>query len=118
MDWRRTSTGSLLKRIPCRARALELPRLRFARRLSAAALLAIATLAAADPLSSGGLDERKLLEPERAFSFSARALDPSTIEARFAVAPGYYLYRDKFKLSVESAALKASPLLPPGKLKH
>ena len=39
--------------------------------------------------------EPKLLPPEQAFRLSARALDPATIEARFDVADGYYLYRDK-----------------------
>ncbi|NDP42524.1 MAG: hypothetical protein GZ089_07385 [Aromatoleum sp.] len=58
-----------------------------------------------------------LLEPERAFEFSARAMDDRTLEARFAIAKGYYLYRDKLKFSVEPVALAGSPRLPPGKLK-
>src|SRR5688572_15291956 len=33
--------------------------------------------------------EPQLLEPERAFSLSARGLDPKTIEARFTIAEGY-----------------------------
>ena len=59
-----------------------------------------------------------LLEPERAFSFSARPLDATTVEARFAIADGYYLYRDKLKLSLEPGALAAPPVLPPGKIKQ
>ncbi len=77
-------------------------------------LLFVALLAqpasAADP---------KLLPPEEAFRFSARALDANTIEARFAVADGYYLYRDKMRFAVtpDSAGL-AQPRLPAGKPKE
>ena len=61
----------------------------------------------------------KLLPPEQAFRFSARALDDRTIEARFAVADGYYLYREKlrFTASPESAAVRPVTL-PAGKLKE
>ena len=62
--------------------------------------------------------DQALLPPEQAFRFSARALDERTVEARFAVAEGYYLYRDKlgFVLAPESAT-GAAPVLPPGKIK-
>jgi thiol:disulfide interchange protein len=60
----------------------------------------------------------KLLEPERAFAFSVQAVDENTVEARFAIANGYYLYREKLKFSVEPVALAAAPVLPPGKMKH
>ena len=60
----------------------------------------------------------ELLPPERAFSFSARPLDAATVEARFAIANGYYLYRDKLKLRLEPGALAAPPVLPPGKFKQ
>ena len=51
----------------------------------------------------------ELLPPEQAFRFSARALDDRTLEARFTIADGYYLYRDKFKFAVtpDGAALGA-----------
>ena len=60
----------------------------------------------------------KLLEPERAFAFSVQAVDENTVEARFAIAKGYYLYRDKLKFSVEPVALAAAPSLPSGTMKH
>ena len=60
----------------------------------------------------------KLLEPERAFSLSVRPLDSTTVEARFAIARGYYLYRDKLKFSLEPGALAAPPVLPPGEVKE
>jgi thiol:disulfide interchange protein DsbD len=60
----------------------------------------------------------ELLPAEQAFRFSARALDDRTLEARFAIADGYYLYRDKLKFVVTpDAAVLAAPELPPGKVK-
>ncbi|HEX2542170.1 MAG TPA: protein-disulfide reductase DsbD [Caldimonas sp.] len=57
------------------------------------------------------------LEPEKAFKFSARALDPKTVEVSFAIAPGYYMYRDQFKFSASGAEL-GTPVLPAGKVKY
>jgi len=74
-----------------------------------------ALLGASAPAAAQG--QPKLLEPERAFAFSAQALDEKTIEARFAIADGYYLYRDKLKFSVEPPALATAGALPPGKVK-
>ena len=51
-----------------------------------------------------------LLEPEKAFRFSARALDPGTVEVRFQIADGYYLYRERFKFAAEGARLGAADL--------
>ena len=59
----------------------------------------------------------KLLEPERAFAFSVQALDEKTVEARFAIASGYYMYREKLKFSVDPASLATLPMLPSGKVK-
>jgi thiol:disulfide interchange protein DsbD len=59
----------------------------------------------------------KLLEPERAFAFSVQAVDDKTVEARFAIASGYYLYREKLKFAVEPAGLTGAPVLPAGKVK-
>jgi thiol:disulfide interchange protein DsbD len=59
----------------------------------------------------------KLLEPERAFAFSVQAIDEKTVEARFAIASGYYLYREKLKFAVEPVTLAGAPVLPPGKIK-
>ena len=60
----------------------------------------------------------ELLPAEQAFRFSARALDDRTLEARFSIADGYYLYRDKFKFMVTpDGAVLGAPELPPGKVK-
>jgi thioredoxin:protein disulfide reductase len=45
---------------------------------------------------------RELLPAERAFPFSARLLNRSTIEVSWRIAPGYYLYREKFSFSIGS----------------
>ena len=58
------------------------------------------------------------LPPEKAFRFSARALNPETIETRFTIADGYYLYRDRIHFTVEPATTALTvPPLPPGKVK-
>ena len=61
--------------------------------------------------------ERKLLPNERAFAFSARGVDERTVEARFVIAEGYYLYRDKLKFTVEPGRIGLAAL-PPGKVKE
>jgi thioredoxin:protein disulfide reductase len=75
------------------------------------------TLVAALPAISA-LAQIKLLEPERAFAFSVQAVDEKTVEARFAIASGYYLYREKLKFAVEPATLAGTPVLPAGKIKE
>lgn len=44
-------------------------------------------------VSAAGTDD--LLEPEKAFRISTRALDATTIEVSFAIAEGYYMYRER-----------------------
>jgi thiol:disulfide interchange protein DsbD len=52
----------------------------------------------------------ELLEPEKAFRFSARALDASSIEIRYLIADGYYLYRERFKFAADGARLGTAEL--------
>ena len=56
------------------------------------------------------------LEPETAFKFSARMLDPKTAEVTYKVADGYYMYRERFAFKAEGATL-GEPSIPPGKVK-
>jgi thiol:disulfide interchange protein DsbD len=74
--------------------------------LCAAAFLPLHTALAADDF----------LPPEQAFAFSARMADSSTIEVRYRVADGYYLYRDKFAFAADGASL-GSVEVPRGKVK-
>ena len=80
------------------------------------ALALVLVVAGAQAQGSEGLGA-KLLPPEQAFRLSVRALDASTLEARFDVADGYYLYRDKMRFSTDPVPAKGA-LLPPGKTKH
>ena len=65
------------------------------------------------PLAAKGQD---LLEPEKAFQFSARVLEDQAVEVHFAIAKGYYLYRERFKFAAEgNASIKlGAPELPRG----
>lgn len=61
--------------------------------------------------------EPELLEPEKAFAFSARIAGPDAVEVRYVIAKGYYLYRDKLRFSLEPETLSAGgPQLPPGQV--
>jgi thiol:disulfide interchange protein DsbD len=80
-------------------------------RLLAVLLLAVSSLVHAA--------EAELLEPEKAFQFSARLQDPRTIEVTYRIAPGYYLYRDKFRFSAAPSEVKlGAPQIPRGKRKR
>lgn len=57
----------------------------------------------------------ELLDPEKAFAFSARVAGPDVIEVRYVIAKGYYLYRDKLRFTLEPAALgNGAAQLPQG----
>src|SRR5258706_230213 len=45
-------------------------------------------------------------EPDKAFRFSARALDATTVEVSYAIADGYYLYRERFRFAAEPATVR------------
>lgn len=60
-------------------------------------------------------DPEELLEPNKAFQFSARALDADTVEVQYRIAEGYYLYRDKFRFAAEATEAKlGTPEFPKG----
>ena len=61
----------------------------------------------------------EFLDPAVAFKPTARAIDGQTIEIRFEIARGYYLYRDKFRFSAEPATVQLGmPELSKGKEKQ
>jgi thiol:disulfide interchange protein DsbD len=60
--------------------------------------------------------DEDFLPPEQAFKLSARMLDPHTAEVSYAIADGYYMYRERFKFSAAGAKL-GEPQIPPGKVK-
>lgn len=60
---------------------------------------------------------QELLDVDKAFRLSARALDAGTLEVRYDIAKGYYMYRDKFAFALAPAQAEA-PQFPPGKVKQ
>jgi len=50
----------------------------------------------------GGDDEDEILDPDDAFRFSATVVDGETLKLRWDIEPKYYLYRNKFKFSLDS----------------
>ena len=60
--------------------------------------------------------EEDYLEPEAAFRFSSRMLDPKTIEVTYQIADGYYMYRERFAFRAEQATL-GQAAIPAGKVK-
>ncbi|TPQ34606.1 protein-disulfide reductase DsbD [Cupriavidus pinatubonensis] len=62
--------------------------------------------------------EDDFLPPEQAFRFAARQIDPQTIEVRFDVASGYYLYRERFAFAARPDTVRlGQPEFPHGKVK-
>jgi thiol:disulfide interchange protein DsbD len=57
------------------------------------------------------------LPPEQAFKFSAHMADAHTIVVNYAIADGYYMYRERFRFTAAGAKLGA-PVIPPGKIKY
>ena len=81
-----------------------------------AAAAAIATAAASAQLLPAPANE--LLDPQKAFRISARALDERSVEVEFKIADGYYMYRDRFSFATESGKPLAEVEMPRGKLKE
>ncbi len=80
-------------------------------------LLLLTLLVSAVALSAHA--QGKPIEPEKAFRFAARTLDPTTVEVTFDVADDYYLYGDKFKFTADpDTVVLGTPERAPGKIKH
>lgn len=81
------------------------------------ALSAIASLG--DRLGLGNTGE-EFLEPDKAFAFVADVTDTNTVTARWNIADGYYMYRDKLKITLkEGAGVKLGTVaVPKGKIKQ
>lgn len=57
------------------------------------------------------------LDPTVAFKTEASMRDAATLEIRFNIADGYYLYRERFKFEAVGASL-GTPVIPLGKIKY
>lgn len=60
--------------------------------------------------------DEDFLNPEVAFKFSARMDDAKTIAVTYAIADGYYMYRERFAFKAAGATL-GEPIIPDGKIK-
>ena len=61
----------------------------------------------------------EFLPPEQAFRFSATQVDGQTVEVKFGIADGYYMYRERLAVAADPATVTFAPLeLPAGKIKH
>ena len=71
---------------------------------------------------SSGAAHAKFIEPDKAFRFSAAAVDATTLEVRYRIADGYYLYRERFKFALDPAASGGAtlgePVFPKGEIKY
>jgi len=56
------------------------------------------------------------LPPEKAFAFSAQAVDANTVRLHWDIAPGYHLYRERISTQADAPGAQLAPLeLPKGK---
>jgi len=84
-----------------------------ARLIGALCALLLACLAFTAPARA----DDDFLPPEQAFKFSAHMADAHTIVVNYAIADGYYMYRERFHFSASGAKL-GEPVIPPGKIKY
>lgn len=82
--------------------------------LRSATFFAISLLCLLNPFVDARAQE--FLDPEQAFKLTVVASDGQTLQARFEIAPGYYMYREQFKISADGAVL-SEVVLPQGKTK-
>ncbi len=80
-------------------------------------LLCLAFLGSVSGAAAQG--EPDLLEPQAAFRLSVRTLDASTLEVRYRIADGYYMYRDKFAFTATPGDVRlGTPVLPQGEVRE
>lgn len=68
-------------------------------------------------LAANAQGAEHLLEPAQAFHLQAGLVDHRLVVLEYRIAPGYFLYRDRFKFSADNITL-GTPKLPDGAPKH
>ena len=111
------------RRPKTRLSPLSLPRwsgLRHGHRGLACLWIVVAAWVALAPGARAALGSpEELLEPDKAFALSTRTVDANTLEARWKIADGYYMYQDKFKFQVLSGGIELKdPVFPKAKKKE
>ena len=74
-----------------------------------------------EALVNGGAggDQSKFPPPDQVFHFSAATKDAKTLELRWQITPGYYLYRQKFDISSDNPDVQlGTPDFPQGEIKN
>lgn len=96
------------------------PATRAARTLLRHCLMLLATALLLLGWQAAAQAETDFLEPEKAFVFSAQMAAPDTLELRYKVAPGYYMYRERFGIAINpvDAATLGEAVYPKGEVKY
>jgi thiol:disulfide interchange protein DsbD len=69
-------------------------------------------------LTAAAFDDSDLLEPDKAFAFSAEIGEGTSVDVTWDIADGYYMYRDRIRFSTDTPGITlGDPALPPGKIK-
>ncbi|MEY2685827.1 MAG: hypothetical protein RL375_25 [Pseudomonadota bacterium] len=83
-------------------------------RRSIGTLVLIGAAAAATPAVAGN----EFLEPDQAFRLSGKVVDARTVELRYVIAPGYYMYRERVAVGAAPDVAKlGEPRVPKGIVK-
>ncbi|WP_052347776.1 protein-disulfide reductase DsbD [Imhoffiella purpurea] len=70
-------------------------------------------------LAQPALADDEFLQPDQAFKPSVQVLGPDTIQVRWDIAEGYYLYQSKFRVESESVGIELGrPQLPEAEIKQ
>ena len=90
----------------------------FIRRYGWIGLMALALWALLAWRPVAALSEDDFLPPEEAFAFSAAMSDPRTLVLDYRIAPGYYMYRERFALVTDAQEAAGEAKYPPGEVKY
>jgi thiol:disulfide interchange protein DsbD len=63
-------------------------------------------------------DNEELLTPAEAFKLEAEFIAANQIEVRYDIAPGYYLYRERFKFTTDTPGVKLGSIQFPAGVVH
>lgn len=102
------------------ARGRSIHALRAARALIGRSLVLLATALLLLTWQAAAQAEAEFLEPEKAFVFSAQMAAPDTLELHYKVAPGYYMYRERFGITISpiGATTLGEAVYPKGEVKY
>jgi len=80
--------------------------------------LILASMVCASVLPAAAADQSNLLDPKDAFRLTVKGVEGRTAQVEFRIAPGYYLYRDRFQFETQGGRVISDAVLPHGKVKE